>query len=169
MFQKQKPPQKKADSQESQTQPSARKIPPTIISVDVRILGNVVSDGMVDINGRIEGNVKSQIVYIRKHGVVIGDVVSEGEVHVYGSVHGVIKSPRVSIYEGAHIEGVILHKSLSIEDGAYVDAQFKPFDSQPRLTGEMLEGEAGEITVTDSDKMEDGESYDMLKDLKLVQ
>lgn len=161
MFQKAN---KKADAKPVEptgNTPTSRKIPPTIISSDIRILGNLVSDGMVDIDGRVEGNVKSQIVYIRENGTIVGDLMIEGEAHIFGAVHGVIKSPRVCIYESAHIEGVILHKSLSIADGAYVDAQFKPFDSQPRITGEILRD-------NDDEESHDDEDYDILKDLKLV-
>jgi cytoskeletal protein CcmA (bactofilin family) len=139
-----------------------RKIPPTIISSDVRLLGNIISDGMVDIDGRVEGNVKSETVYIRENGVITGDISAATAVHVFGAVHGVIKSPKVCIYPTAHIEGAILHKSLTIEDGAYVDAQFKPFDSQPRLTGTVLSDPIQtDITGPDDD-------YDILKDLKLI-
>ncbi len=141
--------------------PANRKIPPTIISIDVRILGNVVSDGMVDIDGRVEGNVKSETAYIRENGMIVGDVMAE-EAHIFGSVHGVIKAKRVCIYPSAHIEGAIMHKSLSIEDGAYVDAQFKPFDAQPRLTGDTLEKK------TDVELQESDGEYDLLRDLKLI-
>jgi cytoskeletal protein CcmA (bactofilin family) len=140
---------------------SPRKIAPTIISADVRILGNVISDGMIDMNGRIEGDVKSEAVYVRENGMITGDITAATEVHVFGSVHGVIKSPKVCIYATGHIEGAIMHKSLSIEDGAYVDAQFKPFDAQPRLTGSTL-SEHG------SDTSDAEEEYNVFKELKLI-
>jgi cytoskeletal protein CcmA (bactofilin family) len=140
---------------------SSRKIPPTIISADVRLLGNIISDGMVDIDGRVEGNVTSETVYIRENGVITGDITTGTAVHVFGTVHGVIKSPKVCIYPSAHIEGAILHKSLTIEDGAYVDAQFKPFDSQPKLSAPRMSDALQDITGPDDD-------YDILRDLKLI-
>ena len=137
-----------------------RKIPPTIISADVRLLGNLISDGMVDIDGRLEGNITSETVYVRENGVITGDITAASAVHVFGTIHGVIKAPKVCIYPSAHIEGAILHKSLTIEEGAYVDAQFKPFDIQPRLTGPK------ELVLTDITGPE--EDYDLLRDLKLI-
>jgi cytoskeletal protein CcmA (bactofilin family) len=139
-----------------------RKIPPTIISLDVRILGNVVSEGVVDIDGRVEGNVTADTLYIRENSIITGDIVAQTEVHVYGAVHGVIKARTVNIYARAHIEGSIIHKSLSIEDGAYIDAQFKPFDAQPRLTNAEYDYSG------QSENGQPDEDYDILKDLKLL-
>jgi cytoskeletal protein CcmA (bactofilin family) len=141
---------------------SGRKIAPTIISADVRLLGNIISDGMVDIDGRVEGNITSETVYIREKGVITGDVTTGNAIHVFGTVHGVLKSPKVCIYPTAHIEGAILHKSLTIEDGAYVDAQFKPFDSQVKLSAPRLT-ELLQTDITGSD-----DDYDILRDLKLI-
>lgn len=139
-----------------------RKIPPTIISLDMRILGNVISEGVVDIDGRVEGNITSETVYIRENSIITGDIVAEKEIHVYGAVHGIIKAHTVNIYARAHIEGSIIHKSISIEDGAYIDAQFKPFDAQPRLTrAEYDYSQSGQSNP-------DEEEYDILKELKLL-
>lgn len=145
-----------------QTAAPSRRIPPTIIASDVRILGNVISDGMLDIDGRIEGNVRAETIYIRENGVITGDVVAGSEVHIFGNVHGVIKAPRVSIHPSAHVEGAIMHRSISIEDGAYIDAQFKPFDAQPRI------GSSVEQCRESLQAQTDGEDYDILKTLKLI-
>jgi cytoskeletal protein CcmA (bactofilin family) len=101
-----------------------RKNPPTIIAADVNLLGNVISEGTMDIDGRIEGNVRCKSLTIRKNGVIKGDVFADA-VHVYGRVEGVIKSKDVHLYASCHVEGVIMHESLTIEDGAFVDGQFK--------------------------------------------
>jgi cytoskeletal protein CcmA (bactofilin family) len=143
---------------------SGRKIAPTIISADVRLLGNIISDSMVDVDGRIEGNITSDTVYIRENAVITGDVTTGNAIHVFGTVHGVLKSPKVCIYPSAHIEGAILHKSLTIEDGAYVDAQFKPFDSQVKLSTPRL----SEISSLKTDLTGPDEDYDILRDLKLI-
>jgi cytoskeletal protein CcmA (bactofilin family) len=141
---------------------AGRKIAPSIISSDMCILGNIMSDGVLDIDGRIDGNVKSEIVYLRASGQIVGDIVAAGEVHIYGSVHGIIKCPRVCIYASAHVEGAIIHTGLSIEDGAYVDAQFKPFQAQPLLAHRS---DAEGATKIDTSEKED---YDLLRDLKLI-
>lgn len=101
-----------------------RKSPPTIIAADVNMLGNVISEGSMDIDGRIEGNVRCKSVTIRKNGVIKGDVFAD-VLHAYGRIEGLIKARDVHLYASCHVEGVIMHESLTIEDGAFVDGQFK--------------------------------------------
>lgn len=97
---------------------------PSIISSDLRVLGNIVSEGMVDIDGVIEGNVKCHTATVRNNGHIKGDVVAE-TVHVYGKVQGLIKARNVHFFRGCRAEGVIMHESITIEDGAFVDGRFK--------------------------------------------
>lgn len=100
---------------------------PSIISADMSILGNIISDGVVDIDGHIEGNIKCHNATIRKNGLIKGDIVAES-VHVYGRVEGLIKARVVQFFKGCRVEGVIMHESITIEDGAYVDGRFKRTD-----------------------------------------
>lgn len=104
--------------------PALRKQPPSVIAADVNLLGNVISEGVLDIDGRIEGNIRCKSVTLRKNAAVIGDIHADS-IHVYGRVKGLIKAKDVHLYASAHVEGVIMHESLSIEDGAFVEGQFK--------------------------------------------
>jgi cytoskeletal protein CcmA (bactofilin family) len=101
-----------------------RRIIPSLISADLHILGNIISDGLVDIDGSIEGNVKAGQVTIRVNGSVSGDVIAE-TVHVYGKVRGLIRAQTVYLYSSCHIEGVVMYKSMTMEDGAFVDGKCK--------------------------------------------
>lgn len=97
---------------------------PSIISSDMHVLGNIVSEGTVDVDGNVEGNVKCRAATIGKNGHVKGDVIAEN-VHVYGKVQGLIKACHVHFFKGCHVEGVIMHEAIIIEDGAFVDGRFK--------------------------------------------
>ena len=161
MFQKSS--NNKADSNsKGEIASHVRKINPSIISTDMCILGNIMSEGVLDIDGRIDGNVKSEIIYVRANGQIIGDIIAGTEVHIYGSAHGVIKSPKVCIYASAHVEGTIIHTSLSIEDGAYIDSQFKPFSVKPLLPHRQDENGALKIAT-------EGEQYNLMYNLKLIE
>jgi cytoskeletal protein CcmA (bactofilin family) len=105
----------------------SRKSPPSVISADVNILGNLISDGVLDIDGRVDGNVKCRSATIRRNGRIMGDIVAES-VQVFGEVTGTIKAKEVSLFATCRVEGVIMHESLTIEDGAFVDGQFKRMD-----------------------------------------
>ncbi len=108
-----------------------KKSIPSVISADMHILGNLVGDGLVDVDGSIAGNIRAEQVTVRANGKITGDVVAE-RVHVYGTVHGLIRAHAVHLYSSCHVEGIIIHQTLSVEDGAFIDGKFKrndkPFD-----------------------------------------
>ncbi len=103
------------------------KIAPSVISSDMRVLGNIIGDGMIDLDGSVEGNVRATTVCIRPNGKVRGDVVAD-TVLVHGTVEGLIKARSVLLYSTARVQGTIMHESLSIEDCACVDGKFKRTD-----------------------------------------
>lgn len=106
---------------------SSKSTVPSVISSDMNILGNIISEGLVDINGRIEGNVKCHTATIREGGLVKGDVIAD-TIQIHGEIEGLVKAKTVNLYAEARVTGVIMHESLSIEDGAFVDGKFKRTD-----------------------------------------
>jgi len=100
---------------------------PSVLGADMHILGNLVGDGIIDIDGQVDGNVRCHTASIRINGCVRGDIVAE-IVHVYGAVEGVIRGKTVMLYSTAKVVGTIMHEALTIEDGAFVDGKFKRTD-----------------------------------------
>ncbi len=100
---------------------------PSVIAEGMHVLGNIVSDGTLDIDGKIDGNVRGQTVTVRPNGSIRGDVTAD-VVHVHGAVDGLIKAKTVMLYADAKVTGTIMHESLKIEDGAFVDGKFKRMD-----------------------------------------
>ena len=99
----------------------------SVITDDMHILGNIVSDGMVDFNGTIDGNITCQMLTVRKHGIVKGEITAD-TVHIFGKVEGLIKAKHAHLHSGCHIEGTVMHESLTIEDGAFIDGKCKRTD-----------------------------------------
>lgn len=97
---------------------------PSVIASNMSVLGNIVSDGILDIDGCVDGNVRAFSVTLRVNGKIRGDVMAE-EVFVYGEVDGLIKAQNVTLYDGAKVKGTIMHESLTVEDGASVDGKLK--------------------------------------------
>lgn len=152
MFQKMT---KTANVAVSSSRPDAallRKSPPSVISADVNILGNIISDGVLDIDGRVDGNVKCRSATIRRNGRIMGDIVAES-VQVFGEVTGTIKAKEVSLFATCRVEGVIMHESLTIEDGAFVDGQFKRMDK---------------VVLDDVISDDDDDDIDVFRQFKLV-
>jgi cytoskeletal protein CcmA (bactofilin family) len=100
---------------------------PSVISEDMHVLGNVVSDGLLDIDGKIDGNIRCRVATIRPNGKVRGDVLAD-TIHIHGQIEGLIKARSVLLYAGSRVQGTIMHESISVEDGALVDGKFKRTD-----------------------------------------
>jgi len=116
----------KNDKPEKSTS-SRRGYNPSVIAEGMHVLGNIVSDGVLDIDGKIDGNVRGQMVTVRPNGSIRGDVTAD-TVHVHGEVDGLIKAKTVMLYAAARVSGTIMHESIIVEDGAFVDGKFKRTD-----------------------------------------
>ncbi len=138
-----------------------RAHPPSVISSDMHILGNLISEGVVDIDGKIEGNVKCEQVTIRPNGLVQGDVLAE-TVQIYGEVKGLVKAKHVYLFASCRVEGTIMHETISIEDGAFVDGKFKRTDKIFIDDGQLPQ--EAEAVGTD----EEDDEVNMLENLRLI-
>ena len=101
-----------------------RRNPPTIIAADVNILGSIVSEGALDIDGIVDGNVRCKDLIIREGGRIHGDVTAE-KLQAHGAIDGMVRAKEVSLHETATVKGSIIHETLGIEDGASIDGQLK--------------------------------------------
>lgn len=95
-----------------------------MIAGNMCVLGNIISDGLLDIDGQVDGNVRGHIVTVRPNGRIQGDVIAE-DVHIHGQVNGLIKARNVTLYATAQVNGTVIHESLTVEDGASVDGKMK--------------------------------------------
>lgn len=99
--------------------------PVTILARGTRVTGDVQSDGVLQIEGRVEGTVTSSTrVFITAGGEIVGDVHAaeivvagsvRGNLHggerielqAGGSVNGDVRAPKVGVLEGAMFNGLL--------------------------------------------------------------
>ena len=105
-------------------QSSASRAGPSIISADVKMKGSVSSQGELDINGHIEGDVRAAALTVGETGGVKGEVIAETVV-VRGTVEGTIRARKVQLCSGAKVHGDIYHASLAIEPNAVFEGAVK--------------------------------------------
>ncbi len=141
-----------------------RNSAPSIISRDMNIMGNMISDGTIDIDGHIEGNVRANLITIRKDGKVNGDVHAD-EVQIYGHIKGLVRAKDVHLYASARVEGSIMHEILSMEEGAFVDGKFKRND-RVHLDDKMMSEVSSADDNDDSDVAE--EEVRLLENIRLI-
>lgn len=105
------------------TKPTARSAP-SIISADMLIKGSVSSDGEMQIDGKIEGDVSAVSLTIGQTGAIQGEVKAQTVV-VRGRIIGAVRARKVELESGAHVEGDIVHASLAIQSNAVFQGQVK--------------------------------------------
>jgi cytoskeletal protein CcmA (bactofilin family) len=96
----------------------------TIIAEGLKIRGSVSAEGLVEVNGQIEGDVHCTSLFISPKAVINGGVEAD-RVVVNGKVEGPIRSSEVMLKSHAHVVGDIQCQRLSIERGAYFDGRSK--------------------------------------------
>jgi cytoskeletal protein CcmA (bactofilin family) len=94
----------------------------TVIAKGLKIVGSVTAEGLVEVNGQIDGELHCTSLVIARGAHVNGIVVAE-RVVVDGKVEGPIQGGEVILKSQAHVVGDIHHQSLAIESGAYFDGR----------------------------------------------
>lgn len=90
----------------------------------MRVLGDLETEGDVQIDGRIDGDLRTRTVTVGKGAVVNGAIFGE-TVKIAGSVNGEIRGTEVILAKSAHVIGDIHHKTLSIDAGAFLQGLCK--------------------------------------------
>lgn len=124
------------DNEKPQTTTSAAPAPsrrsnarstPSIISNDLVVHGNLVAGGDIQIDGTVEGDVRSASVTVGEQASIIGELVSD-DIVIRGRVVGSIRGRRVQLCSTCHVEGDILHEALAVETGAFFEGNCRHSD-----------------------------------------
>ena len=94
----------------------------TIIAEGLKIVGSVTAEGLVEVNGQIEGDLYCTSLVVSPKASIAGGIQAE-RVVVNGRVEGPIRGGDVVLKSRAHVVGDIQHDTLSIEAGAYFDGR----------------------------------------------
>jgi cytoskeletal protein CcmA (bactofilin family) len=94
----------------------------TVIGRGLKIKGDVSAEGLVEVDGHIQGDVHCTSLVVSPNAQIVGNVTAE-RVVVNGKVEGPIQGGDVVLKSKAHVVGDIRHQSLTIEKGAYFDGR----------------------------------------------
>ncbi len=106
---------------------------PSIISTNLRIIGNLISEGDVQVDGVIEGDVRSRTLTVSEGATVNGQILAE-TVRIRGNTLGRITANNVELGPTAKVVGDIVHTVISIESGAYLEGQCKHIEKEKMAT-----------------------------------
>ncbi|MGC2410733.1 MAG: polymer-forming cytoskeletal protein [Methyloceanibacter sp.] len=94
----------------------------TVIAKGLKIVGSVTAEGLVEVNGQIDGELHCTSLIIARGAHVAGTISAE-RVVVDGKVEGPIQGGDVILKSQAHVVGDIHHQSLAIDGGAYFEGR----------------------------------------------
>ena len=95
---------------------------PSLIGADIKLVGNIVSNEELHIEGDIEGDIIGQDILIQSTGKVTGTIKCK-RITIHGQMNGTVSSDLVSLTPTAKVKGDLCQKSLSVELGAYFEGR----------------------------------------------
>ncbi len=110
---------------------------PSLISADLRIVGDLSSAGDIHIDGTVEGDIRSAKLLVGEGSQVHGSIAAD-EVRVCGTVVGQIQARRVELTRSARVTGDIVHELLSIESGAHLEGNCRRMDADQRVSDAVV-------------------------------
>lgn len=98
----------------------------SIIAPGMRVVGELITEGVVKVEGVVEGTIRAQReVLVAKGGHVAGDIHTR-EAVIGGEVSGsVFAEERVEVQQGSTVTGDISTKKLVIQEGGEVNGQVR--------------------------------------------
>jgi cytoskeletal protein CcmA (bactofilin family) len=122
----------------------------SVINADLRVTGDLVSESDVQVDGSINGDIRTRTLTIGQTGEVRGEIVAD-KIRICGTVIGQVRAKDVSLSDTARMIGDILHESLSIEPGAHIEGHCR------RIEGVAEEGgltviQAGQVVAANVKK-----------------
>lgn len=108
---------------------------PTIIGENTKLIGNINSNGILHVDGSIEGDVYCEELIIGTKGIILGTVKAQS-MHIYGSLQGKALVDSLFVAKTARLIGDLSHNTIAIEPGAYIDGHC--IRGKPELVVEKL-------------------------------
>jgi len=109
------------------------------IGSDMTVVGKIVCEGVLQVFGRIEGEVRATNVLIGNGAHVEGEILAQ-DLTVDGMVKGVIHATRVKLHGTSEVEGDIFHRSLSMEENARFEGSSRRLESPVEIPASVQEG-----------------------------
>jgi len=94
----------------------------SFIGSEVIISGDLATDAQLQIDGRIDGNVRCASLFQGAEGIIAGNIVAQ-EARLAGTVEGTVSAGILVIEAGAQILGDVAYDTISIEAGARIEGR----------------------------------------------
>jgi cytoskeletal protein CcmA (bactofilin family) len=116
-------------------------LPLSVIGSDVKIVGNIITQGEMQIDGQVEGDISCARLLVGEGGRITGEVTAES-VHVHGELTGRINAGAVIIARSAKVVGDVTQETIEIEAGASIEGRVIRRESLLKALEAPAEGHA---------------------------
>jgi len=99
--------------------------PRSHLEPSANVTGDLWSDGDVQIDGHLCGNINCAQLIVGQDAAVTGVIIAE-EAVIRGKFTGIIRAARVLLQHTARVESEIVYQSLSIDEGARFEGVARP-------------------------------------------
>ncbi|MCB2106189.1 MAG: polymer-forming cytoskeletal protein [Rhodobacteraceae bacterium] len=106
--------------EQAEVRTEGTKSVPSIVSADLSVEGDMVSNGEIQVDGTVTGDIRCKALIVGVKGSVIGEVVAQ-TVRMHGSIKGMVRAKSVFLASTARMSGDVEHESLAIEPGAFME------------------------------------------------
>lgn len=118
----QKPAQSAPEASTKRSAPRPAASAPSILGRDITIIGEIRTDGDLQIDGRHEGNITASSITVGEQGAISGEVKAKSII-IRGKVTGKINASLVELAETANVQADIVQDKLTISNGAFFDGK----------------------------------------------
>jgi cytoskeletal protein CcmA (bactofilin family) len=94
---------------------SAEKVSPTVVGAGSRFIGDIKTDGIVQIHGLVQGTISGNTVIIARGGRVIGRVNAKS-LFLHGMMDGPATVDSVNVFADAQMTGALSYTNLNINN-----------------------------------------------------
>lgn len=115
-----------------------KTVVPSIVLEEMTIYGDIVSEGAVEIDGKVFGHLRCLSVAIGINAVVHGNITAE-KIEINGEVLGDVTAKKIICGSQAKVRGNILHQTIHVENGAFIDGNCRKY--VPELVASAAEAE----------------------------
>jgi cytoskeletal protein CcmA (bactofilin family) len=122
---------------------------PSILGKNIQVTGNIDTDGDIQLEGTVDGDVNTHLLTIGEEAVVNGSITGD-TIRVDGTVNGQISARSVRLGKTARVNGDILHETLSIEAGAFVYGMCRNVE-QDRQRPDLFSTRPSLVVATEED------------------
>jgi cytoskeletal protein CcmA (bactofilin family) len=96
----------------------------SVLASDLKVTGDIVSKGSVEVMGEVDGSITANTLTITHEGAVKGTVAA-GTIDLRGKLNGKIESATLTLRSAAQVTADVNYSTLTIESGAQIEGSFK--------------------------------------------